>query len=65
MSYLGKEDLHDGGVTTFGFFTHAATINANALIPTGYNALSAGPVSVGSGVTVTMGSGSTWVVVGN
>jgi hypothetical protein len=43
-------------------------INANAVatsytIATGNNGLSAGPVSVNTGVTVTISTGSTWTVV--
>lgn len=46
-----------------GYMENAATINTNSTINTGNNALSAGPVSVASGITVTVPSGSTWTVV--
>jgi len=46
-----------------GLSLNSATIAANYTVPTGYNALSAGPISINSGVTVTVPSGSTWVVV--
>ena len=42
---------------------NAATISANYTVPTNYNALSAGPVTVNSGVSVTVNSGSVWTVV--
>lgn len=40
-----------------------ATISANYSITSGSNGLSAGPISINSGVTVTIPTGSTWVVV--
>jgi hypothetical protein len=46
-----------------GLFVNSATVSANYSIPSGSNALSAGPITVASGVTVTVPSGSTWVVV--
>lgn len=46
-----------------GIVVNSATINANYTIATGDNAMSAGPVSVASGVTVTVSSGSRWAVV--
>jgi hypothetical protein len=38
-------------------------ISANYTITTGKNGMSAGPITLGSGVTVTVPSGSRWVVV--
>lgn len=46
-----------------GIYSHSATIATNSTIATGSNGISAGPVSINSGVTVTVPSGSTWVVV--
>jgi hypothetical protein len=46
-----------------GLVMNNATINTSYTLPTGYNAVSAGPVTVASGVTVTVPSGSVWVVV--
>ena len=46
-----------------GIMANAATISANYTVPTNYNALSAGPVTVNSGVSVTVNSGSVWTVV--
>ena len=39
------------------------TISANYTITTGTNGLSAGPISVASGITVTIPSGSVWAIV--
>jgi hypothetical protein len=45
------------------FFVNPTTVSANYTIPTNYNAMTAGPITVASGATVTVGSGSTWVIV--
>ena len=53
--------------TTFrsgnGLFVNSATVSENQTIASGDNATSAGPVTVASGITVTVSSGSVWVVV--
>jgi hypothetical protein len=46
-----------------GITLNATTVSVSYSIPTSYNGLSAGPVSVNTGITVTVQSGSTWVVV--
>lgn len=48
---------------TNGILVNSQTVSANYTIATGDNGLSAGPVSVASGVTVTISSGSVWTVV--
>jgi hypothetical protein len=45
------------------FFLNATTVSANYTIPTNYNASSAGPITINTGVTVTVSTGSSWVVV--
>jgi hypothetical protein len=39
------------------------TISSNYSIPTGYNGLSAGPVTIADGITVTIADGSSWSIV--
>lgn len=39
------------------------TITSNYSVPSGYNGLSAGPITIASGVTVTVPSGSAWSIV--
>jgi len=39
------------------------TISSNYTVTSGYNGLSVGPVTVASGVTVTVGSGQRWLVL--
>jgi hypothetical protein len=50
-------------VTSKGLWENANSITANYTIGTNNNATSAGPVSVSSGVVVTVPSGSRWVVI--
>jgi len=46
-----------------GIVVNSATISSDYTIATGDNGMSAGPVSVGSGITVTVSSGSVWTVI--
>ena len=55
--------LGGGNTTSNGLWENNATISSNYTITSGNNALSAGPLTINSGVTVTVPSGSTWVVV--
>jgi hypothetical protein len=52
----------DANSTTKGLYEHANTISANYTIATGNNALTAGPITINTGVSVTVPTGSTWVV---
>lgn len=50
-------------VASNGIFVNSTTIASDYTVPTGSNAGSFGPVSVASGITVTVDSGSVWTVV--
>jgi len=50
-------------VSSNGLTVNSATVSVNYTIPAGSNAISAGPVTVNSGITVTVSSGSVWTVV--
>lgn len=50
-------------ITAQGMWENALTISSNYTITSGNSAMSAGPITVASGVTVTVPSGSRWVVV--
>lgn len=50
-------------ITTKGLYENAKTISANYSVTVGNNAISAGPITVNSGVSVTVPSGSIWTVV--
>jgi hypothetical protein len=51
-----------GNTTTNGLYEHAHTISANYSITSGNNAMTAGPITINSGVSVTIPTGSTWVI---
>jgi hypothetical protein len=46
-----------------GYIENSATVSVDSTINTGNNAISGGPITISSGVSVTVPSGSTWVVV--
>jgi len=50
-------------ITTKGMWENALTISSNYTITSGNSAMSAGPITIASGVSVTVPSGSRWVVV--
>ena len=52
----------DANTTTKGLYEHAHTIAANYSITSGNNAMTAGPITINSGVSVTIPTGSTWVI---
>jgi hypothetical protein len=50
-------------ITTQGLYENSNTIAANYSVTSGNNAMSAGPITVNSGVSVTVPSGAVWTVV--
>ncbi len=46
-----------------GIVVNSATVSANYSIPSGSNAMSAGPMTVANGITVTIPNGNTWIIV--
>jgi hypothetical protein len=52
----------DANTTTKGLYEHAHTIASNYSIASGNNALSAGPVTINSSISVTIPTGSTWII---
>lgn len=58
----------DGTWSTAGaigsiFYENAQTVSSNYTITSGNNAMSAGPITIATGVTVTVPTGSNWVIV--
>jgi hypothetical protein len=53
-----------GGGSDQVFFVNGQTVTTNYTIPSGKNAMSGGPITVSSGIVVTVPSGSKWTVVG-
>ncbi len=52
-----------GGGSDEVFFENGQNVTANYTITNGKNAMSAGPITINSGVTVTVGAGETWTVI--
>ena len=52
----------DANTTTKGLYEHAHTISANYSITSGNNALTAGPITIDTGISVTIPTGSAWVI---
>jgi hypothetical protein len=50
-------------VASNGLFVNADSVNANYTVATGTNAFSIGPITVATGITVTVASGQRWVVI--
>jgi len=59
--------LSGGGATGGGadqiFYENGQAVTTNYTVATGKNAMSAGPITINSGITVTVSSGSSWTVV--
>jgi hypothetical protein len=65
--YVGASDQTIYGANNaqgnMGLLVNATTISNNYTLPTGFNALSVGPITVASGVTVTVSSGQNWAII--
>ena len=55
-------EVASGNTTSNGLYEHAHTISSNYSITSGNNALTAGAITINSGVSVTIPTGSTWVI---
>lgn len=73
-SSLGKTETYDGtrwitggGATGGGsddvFYENATTVTTSYTITSGKNAMTAGPIMINDGVTVTIPDGSTWSII--
>lgn len=54
-----------GGGEDEVFFINDINITQDYAIPTGKNAMTAGPIKIAEGVTITVPEGSTWTIVGD
>jgi hypothetical protein len=53
-----------GGASASGaIYVNNQAISTNYTIATGTSGISAGPISIGSGYAITLGSGARWVIV--
>jgi len=55
-------DAGGSNVTAMGLWEHNHTISANYSITSGNNAITAGPITIDTGYSVTVPTGSTWVI---
>lgn len=53
----------DAPIASNGIVLNSATVTASYTLAAGFNGMSAGPITIDSGVTVTVSSGSRWVVL--
>jgi hypothetical protein len=60
---LSQHTMPTGGTGNVIFYENDQTVTQNYTITSGKNAMSAGPITVNSGVTVTVPTGSTWTIV--
>ena len=63
LSWVDKPQGAVGGGTDNWAVEHDNTISTSYTINTGKNVISAGPLTVNNGATVTVPSGSNWVIV--
>lgn len=61
MRYVGNDPTLQPVLGAF--FIGDQTVNADITIPVGQNALSAGPITIATGRTVTVSTGSTWSII--
>jgi len=52
-----------GGLSVAGLIANATTVSVSYSLPTGYSAMTVGPMTINSGITVTVASGQRWVIL--
>lgn len=58
------DTIYGGGAASVSFATpNIQTISADVTLTATYNYVSAGPITIANGVTVTVPDGCTWVIV--
>tara|TARA_R100000664_G_scaffold1510_1_gene3794 strand:- start:577 stop:894 length:318 start_codon:yes stop_codon:yes gene_type:complete len=60
---IGSGGGATGGGSDTVFYENGQTVTTNYTITNNTNAMSAGPITVNSGVTVTIGSGENWIIL--
>ena len=56
-------EIGSGGAVDDMFHENAQVVAASYTLAAGRNAMSAGPITINTGVTVTIESGATWTIV--
>jgi hypothetical protein len=62
QSILGTGNITAGAANDI-FWENAQTVSANYTLGTNRNAMTAGPITINNGITVTVPNNSTWTVV--
>jgi len=60
---LSQHTMPTGGTGNVIFYENDQTVTQDYTITSGKNAMSAGPLTINSGITVTVPTGSTWTIV--
>lgn len=60
---IDKSQISANGAITASFFVNPATISVDYTIPSNFNAMTAGPVTIANGVVVNVSSNSVWTIV--
>ena len=63
LAHVASQLPISAGANNDIFWENGQTVTSNYTITNGKNAMSAGPITINSGVTVTVGAGETWTVV--
>lgn len=63
LSAIPQESMPTGGGYDQVFYVNSANVTVNYTVPAGKNAMTTGPVTIDANVTVTVPSGSRWVVI--
>lgn len=63
VTYPAERTITGGGGGIGALVVNATTVTDNYTVDTGTNAQSVGPVTINSGITVTVASGQRWLVV--
>jgi hypothetical protein len=59
----GIVDASSAALLTNGLNLNKTTLTSSFTFPVGFNASSVGPITLGNGVTITVPSGSRWLVL--
>lgn len=66
-TYTGTRWVSGGGATGGGvddiFYENGQTVNSDYTITTNKNAMSAGPITIANGITITIPAGSVWSII--
>jgi len=63
VTYPAERTITGGGGGIGALVVNATTVTDNYTVDTGTNAQSVGPITISSGITVTVASGQRWLVV--